>query len=140
MEKSMTTESKPAPRSNVALIEGLYDAFRRRDLPAIFTVFAPDVEIHQSSEVPWGGEYKGHEEAAVFFMKLTQSITSAVTSDGFIDAGDHVVALGRTRGTVNANGAAFDVRVAHVWTVKDGKVTRVEYYIDDPVMLAALNA
>jgi ketosteroid isomerase-like protein len=134
----MTTERTRAVRSSVALIERLYDAFRRRDLPEIFGVLAPDVEIRQSREVPWGGEYKGHEEAAVFFGKLTQSITSAVTLDGFVDAGEQVVALGRTRGTVNANGAAFDVRVAHVWTVKVGRVTRVEYYIDDPAMLAAL--
>jgi ketosteroid isomerase-like protein len=130
----MTTDRAP----NVALIERLYDAFRRRDLPMIFEVFAPDVEIRQSRQVPWGGEYKGHEEAAVFFGKLMQSITSTVALDGFIDAGDHVVALGRSSGTVNANGAAFDVRVAHVWTVQDGRVTRVEYYIDLPAVRAAL--
>jgi ketosteroid isomerase-like protein len=64
--------------------------------------------------------------------------SSPLPNEIFVDAGDHVVAIGRTRGTVNATGKAFDVPVAHVWTVRDGLVRRVEYYIDDPTMLAAL--
>jgi hypothetical protein len=86
----------------------------------------------------WGGRYEGHAEAAAFFGKLTRTITSAVTLDRFVDAGDQVVAIGHTRGTVNDTGKAFDVPVAHVWTLRDGVVTRIEYYIDDPTMLAAL--
>ncbi len=129
--------SGPAPRPTVALVTHVYQAFRDRDLPTIFGLLAPDVEITQASEIPWGGTYRGHEQAAAFFGKLVQTITSAVTLERFVDAGEQVVAIGRTRGTVNATGKAFDVQIAHVWTVRDGLVRRVEYYIDDPTMLAA---
>ncbi len=98
----------------------------------------PTSRFCQASEIPWGGRYEGHAEAAAFFGKLTRTITSAVTLDRFVDAGDQVVAIGHTRGTVNDTGKAFDVPVAHVWTLRDGVVTRIEYYIDDPTMLAAL--
>lgn len=124
--------------SNVALIERIYEAFRGRDLPAVFTLLADDVEIYQSRAIPWGGTYRGHEGAATFFTKLVTAITSAVTLERCVDAGDHVVAIGRTRGTVNGSGTAFDVPIAHVWTLRDGKVARVEYFIDNPTMLAAL--
>ena len=124
--------------SNVAVIERLYDAFRRRDIPAVLALFADDVEIRQSSAVPWGGTHRGHDGAVTFFSKLTGTITSTVTIERFLDAGDHVVVIGSTRGTVNGSGAAFDVPVAHVWTLRDGKVARVQYFIDDPTMLAAL--
>jgi hypothetical protein len=72
-----------------------------------------------------------------FFATLVQSIASAVELERLIDAGDHVVAIGRTRGTVNATGAAFDVPIAHVWTLEGGKETQVRYCIDNPTMRAA---
>ena len=124
--------------SNVAVIEGIYDAFRRRDLAAVFARLGDDVAVYQSSAVPWGGTYRGHEGAATFFTRLVESVTSTVTLERCIDAGDHVVAIGRTRGTANGTGTPFDVPVAHVWTLRDGKVARVDYFIDHPTMLAAL--
>jgi ketosteroid isomerase-like protein len=48
------------------------------------------------------------------------------------------VQTGRTRGTVVANGAAFDVPEVHVWERRAGKVVRFEAYIDTPAMLEAL--
>jgi ketosteroid isomerase-like protein len=132
------SKTAPEPRPNVALVARLYEAFKRRDMPTIFGLLAPDVEIFQASEVPWGGTYQGHDGVMAFFAKLVQSVTSAITLERFIDAGDQVVAIGRNRGTVNANGAVLDVAVAHVWTVRDGLIARVEYYVDDPAMLAAL--
>lgn len=124
--------------SNVAVIEAVYDAFRRRDLPAVFALLADDVEIYQSSAIPWGGTYRGHEGAATFFTNLMTAITSTVTLERCVDAGDHVVAIGRSHGTVNGSGAPFDVPIAHVWTLRDGKIVRVEYFIDLPTILAAL--
>jgi ketosteroid isomerase-like protein len=126
------------PRPTVQVVQRAYEAFARRDVRAVLRLLHEDVELVQSPEVPWGGRYAGHAEAAAFFGKLVQTITSALTLERFVDAGDQVVAIGRTRGTVNATGRSFDVPIAHVWTVQDGLVTRVEYYIDDPTMLAAL--
>ena len=53
-------------------------------------------------------------------------------------AGDTVVQIGRTAGTVNATGASFDVQEVHLLTVRDGKVVRFEAHIDTPAMLEAL--
>jgi ketosteroid isomerase-like protein len=48
------------------------------------------------------------------------------------------VSIGRTQGTVRANGKRFDVPLAHVWQIKDGLIVRFTPYIDNPTMLAAL--
>ena len=53
-------------------------------------------------------------------------------------AGDRVVQHGRTRGTVRANGAAFDIPECHIWTVRDGRVLAAEFFIDSAQMLAAI--
>ena len=46
--------------------------------------------------------------------------------------------LGRTRGRPRRGRVAFDVAVAHVWTVRDGQISRFEAYIDTPAMREAL--
>jgi ketosteroid isomerase-like protein len=125
-------------KENVELIRAGYDAFRRKDLPAILALLHPGVEFHQSEEVPWGGRYKGHEQVQQFFARLLQTIDSKVETEQFIDAGNHVVQVGRTRGTAHATGKGFDVAEVHVWTLENGKVVRYEAYIDNPAMLAAL--
>ena len=48
--------------------------------------------------------------------------------------------VGRTRGTVRATGAPFDVPEVHVFTVAGGRVTRFEAYVDTAALLAALRA
>lgn len=86
---------------DVALVQGVYDAFGRGDVPAIFGLFHPDAGVYQSSRLPWGGSYRGHEELAVFLTKLTGAIDSRVETGQFLADGEgHVVQIGRTSGKV----------------------------------------
>jgi ketosteroid isomerase-like protein len=123
---------------NVKLVEQVYAAFARRDLPIVLSLFSPNIEISQSNELPWGGSYGGHAGASQFFSKLTQAINSAVSIERIIDAGDNIVVIGWTHGNVNQTGERYDVPIAHVWTIADDQVTRAQFYIDNPRMLAAL--
>jgi ketosteroid isomerase-like protein len=54
------------------------------------------------------------------------------------EAGDQVVQYGRTAGTARASGRTFDIPECHVWTITDGLVSEVSYYIDTAAMLEAL--
>ena len=63
-----------------------------------------------------------------FFLTLVEHIESQVTTESLFAAGDHVVQTGRTRGTVKANGASFDIPEVHVWELRDGKVVRYQAY------------
>ncbi len=130
----------PAERPGVAVARAVYEAFAIKDIPRIVSLFSPDIEIVQSTEVPWGGTYKGHEGATQFFGILTKHINSVVTVERYIDAGENIIAIGWTRGSVNESGVQFAVAVAHVWTISDGKAQRVRFCIDNPVMRAALDA
>lgn len=127
-------------RANIELVQQLYGAFARRDVPMIFSSLAPEVEVAQTPELPWGGVYQGRDEFGQFFVKLTQHIESNLDFERFLDAGDHVVAIGRTRGKVNANGHPFDMPAVHVWQIRAGQVVRFQPYIDVPTMQASLSA
>ena len=128
----------PPGASAMAVVREIYAAFAARDVGAVFARFAPEVEIVQSRELPWGGTFRGHAEARQFFGRLTGAINSTVTIERWLHAGERVIAIGWTRGTVNATGAPYDVPLAHVWEVRAGQVTRVEFHIDNPTMLEAL--
>jgi ketosteroid isomerase-like protein len=124
----------------VRLVGEMYEAFARRDTAAVLERLHSDVEIHQIELVPWGGHYRGHAGAREFFGRVLGAIDSTVTIARFIDAGDHVAAVGRTRGHTRASSAAFDLDVVHVWTVRDAQIVRLEVYIDIPAMRVALGS
>jgi len=63
-----------------------------------------------------------------------------MTPASFIDAGDEVVAVGRTRGIARTTGYPFDAAAVHVWTVRDGKIAAFRAFVNHPTMLAALDA
>jgi ketosteroid isomerase-like protein len=126
-------------QDSVGVVKDVYEAFGRGDVPAIFGLFHPEAEVYQSARLPWGGEFKGHEELGVFLSKLTGAVESEVETGRFIDDEDgHVVQIGHTRGPVRGSGARFEVPETHVWTVEDGKVKRFESYVDTAKMRAAL--
>jgi ketosteroid isomerase-like protein len=124
--------------SNLDVVRGAYAAFERGDLTGVFATLDPDIEVYQSSKVPWGGTYRGHVEAQEFFMKLAATVDSKVGTERFLEAGDQIVQIGHTRGQARATGKRFEVLEVHVWTMRDGKVLRFEAYVDHPAMLAAL--
>jgi|SoiMetStandDraft_5_1073268.scaffolds.fasta_scaffold56171_2 ketosteroid isomerase-like protein len=125
-------------QEDVRAIRGLYEAFGRKDLPAMLAVLHPEVEFYQSTLLPWGGIYRGQEEAKRFFTTLVGYVDSRIDLDEIIDAGEHIVAVGHSRGRVKANDHAFEVAIAHVWTMRQGKALRFENYLDTPTMLRAL--
>ena len=107
-------------------------------MPAIFGLLSPDIEIVQSDKLPWGGNYRGHDEARRFFGQLGSHIKSTLAIERLIDSGDHVAAVGWTEGTVNATGAAYRVPIVHLWQIRDSRIVRAQFFIDHPPMLKAL--
>jgi ketosteroid isomerase-like protein len=94
----------------------------------------------QDPRLPWGGRHVGHEGVLNFGLALIGTIDSAVTIEAIYEADDRVIQFGRTRGTVRANGVAFDIPEMHAWTLRDGKAIAADFTIDTPAMLEALGA
>jgi hypothetical protein len=124
--------------SAVEIVRSVYAAFDRGDLGAILAAVSPDAAVHQTPELPWGGHHLGHAGLQRFLGALTAHVQARFVPDTIFAAGHQVVSVGHSRGTVRANGRAFEVAAVHVWTVVDERVTRFEAYIDTPAMRAAL--
>ena len=75
---------------------------------------------------------RGPERVAEGLFKplMAEWSSFALDPSEFIVDGDTVVSLGRFTGVHGATGKKAEAGYAHVWTVKDGKITRFRQYID----------
>src|SRR5437763_4603072 len=92
----------------IEVVRRVYRAMAARDLDALFGLLGPDVVVTQDPALPWGGRHVGYDGFARFGRLLTGAITSTVEHEALFVADGEVIQVGRTRGTVNANGASFD--------------------------------
>ena len=122
----------------VRVVREIYEAMAAKDFGAIFERLAPTFVVRQDERLPWGGRYEGHDGFATFGLTIGGTIESAVTIDAIFEADGWVVETGRTRGTVKASGAAFDIPEVHRWRIEDGLAVEAHFAIDTPAMLRVL--
>jgi hypothetical protein len=125
--------------NDVEVVEAIYRALAERDVGRLFELLDQECVITQDERLPWGGRHVGHDGFATFGTALTGAIDSKVTHQAMFTADGDVIQVGRTKGTVNANGNAFDIPEVHRWTIRDGRAVRAHFSIDTPAMLAALD-
>jgi ketosteroid isomerase-like protein len=130
-------------QQNTALIQKMYDDFGRGDIPAILAALADDVEwsLEGPAIVPYTGNRKGPAEVLGFFEGLVTTQTNMkLTIEHWVAQGDIVATVGRYSGTVTATGKSFDTAIAHFFTIKDGKVTRLVDFGDTAAFAEAYTA
>ena len=90
--------------------------------------------------LPFAGSYRGPEG----FAEWLRNIRAAVTYDRFdviqyIAAGDEVIEIIEAAGTANANGRRYESRVVRIFTVRGGKIVRVQSFFDTAEYAKALH-
>jgi len=110
------------------------------DFPAEVT--APDFVWDMSTFRGWPEQpiYEGLEGARRFIREWTDAFKSwQIEVEAIRDAGDdRVVAVMRQRGRSKSSGLPVDMRYAQVWTIRDGKLSRMEMYADADEALKAM--
>jgi len=127
-------------RQNIEVIKNVYAAFGAGDVQTILDHVAEDADWtnYGPAVVPYTGSYKGRSEIAKFFEGIANSTTNAkVTADEFIGQDDTVVAIARYIATVRDTGATIDTPLAHIFTLKNGKITRWLGFSDSAKVAAA---
>jgi ketosteroid isomerase-like protein len=82
--------------------------------------------------------YRGHEGLREWWREWREAWEDY--ADGYeelIDAGDHVISVTVSRGRGHASGAELGFRQYGVWTIHEGKVTRVVWLQSREEALAA---
>jgi ketosteroid isomerase-like protein len=82
--------------------------------------------------------YEGIDGAKAFLSEWKDAWEDwELEVDGFYEAGDKVVVLVRQRGRSKAAGMPVEMSFAQVWTLRDGKQTRMDMYSDRDEALEA---
>jgi uncharacterized protein len=116
-------------QANVELVRTIYARFRAGDTEGALALYHPDMEIHDRPEVPDPQVYRGYE-GVLDALRASDAAFERLelTPEEFVDAGDQVVVVFRFRGTGRESGVPVDDRLAHRWTIRDGKALRMDVH------------
>jgi ketosteroid isomerase-like protein len=130
---------------NKEFIQSLYAAFAKSDVPSVLAGLDDKIEWSEAEGFPFwnGAPFVGPQEVAErVFARIGKgelSDTFAVNPSQFVADGDTVVMLGTYTGT-GSSGAPFEVKVAHVWTVRGGKAVTFQQHVDTLKVREALGS
>jgi hypothetical protein len=124
---------------NVEIVRGLYEAFDQGDVESALSRIDPEV-VWDLTNHSWPGDdqYFGHEGVVEVLMEWIGSFEDyKVEAERFIDAGDKVVVISRETARHKGSELGIDRRQASVYTIREGKATRIDHYLDIPKGLQA---
>jgi uncharacterized protein len=130
---------------NPTLIRSLYEAFGRGDVKSILDNVDPSIEWISNTDsktIPWGGKRGGVAGVASFFQALADNLQfEAFEPRQFLASDDAVTVLGRTRAKFKKpGGGTFDCEWAHIFTIKNSKLSRFQEFYDTSAIEHALAA
>lgn len=101
-------------------------------------LLAEDVVIHESTDLPIGGDYHGRQGNAELIGRMTSVLDLEITKIDFLDATDPVVVKIRARFTSKTTGVGVDMDIIELITVRSGQIKEIDVYHKTPSKVAAL--
>ena len=123
-------------RENVETIARLYDEFLARPErvadAGLLQFFDPDVEIRQSTSLlGTEGTFHGYDGLARSAREAFETFRDLHwVPTRLVDGGDRVVATAETRGYGRQSNVEINETVAHVWTLRGGRIVAWHVYLD----------
>jgi ketosteroid isomerase-like protein len=121
--------------TNVDRYEQALEAFRQRGYEGLIPFFDEEIEVYDP-DLPNGGSYHGQSGARRILAQLLDGFEQVEVKEFELHpVGDRVVGLIHTymRGR---RGMEIEIRDAHTWTFRDGKVVYWRLYLDQAEALA----
>jgi ketosteroid isomerase-like protein len=128
--------------ANLDLIRATYEGSSEQNGRNLLAALAPDATWTEAEGFPYAGTYVGPEAiiAGVFHRLATEWIGYKAEAHTFLEDGDRVAAFGVYSGTYKATGKPMRAAFAHLFEVKNGKITSMVQYVDTLVVSRALVA
>src|SRR5947209_5063656 len=125
---------------DVELMRRMYREWSRGDMDALLGMFDPDVEVRPALGAFLASTvYHGHDGVRSWFEDTTEPWSQlAAEPERFIDAGERTVVLVALHARVPGGHVDVDARIAHVVTIRDGRIVRLDGYAEADAALAAV--
>ena len=130
--------------NNLTIIQKLYDDFAKGDVPAVLGALDANVVWNEAegNALADGNPYIGPDAV---LKGVFERVIGAHEYFNLADiqlhemSNNQVLATMRYKAKVKKNGAMIDAQAAHYWTLKDGKVTAFQQYVDTKQLNDAAN-
>lgn len=127
-------------QENTGLVQQTYQNFKSGDIQGVLGALSDDIEwvLPEIQGVPFARTYHGVEDVGQFFSALgdSQDVLEFEPRE-FVAQGEKVAALGHYAWRVKSTGQEFESDFAHVFSARDGKLTRFQEYADTAAIAAA---
>jgi ketosteroid isomerase-like protein len=126
-------------QENVELVREYFAATNRRDFASAMDTYPEDVVLVVSGLFP-AGTYSGREAVGAWFGEWFSAFGRDYRFD-LVEArevGEHVLVTARHRGSGRSSGIAVEATTSYVFTIRAGKIARVELYADRGEALKAV--
>jgi uncharacterized protein len=125
---------------NKEIVRQAYENFKSGNIESLLGQLSDTVEwqLAEIENVPFAGKRSGREEVGQFFSLLAedQEVLQFEPQE-FVAEGEKVVALGQYSWRVKSTGREYGGQWAHVFTIRDGKITGFNEYMDTAAAAAA---
>lgn len=142
LHQDIFNSSMPKP-NNVAIIQNIYDAFAKGDVPSVLAGLDEKVVWNEAENFPYadGNPYIGPDAVlnGVFARIGAEWDYWNLTDMSLNEMGtDQVFATGRYNAKNKKTGKEINAQFVHVWTVKDGKATSFQQFSDTKQVASAV--
>ena len=124
---------------NVQIVKDFFAAMGGHKKQDLLALVAEDIEwIIPSKDWPLAGTHRGRAELAAVLKKASEEVeTQYPKPPEFVAQGDRVMVVGIATGKIKATNRPFKDEWVFDITVRDGKVARIQEYIDTQALARA---
>ena len=134
----MTRFSVP---DDVEILRGAYEALNEGDIERALAVLEEDAEWCEHSDLPEAGLYQGRDAIRNFLEEFLESWQDfRQETEELIPGKGRVLIMLRSKVRGKGSGISVEGQYAHLWTMRDGRGTRVDAYFHRDEALRALKA
>ena len=110
------------------------------DFAAVADTLDPGVVLHQTPDLPWGGEFRGHAGYEDWARRMSDAFDRLEVRDArFLTGGDTVVILCRLVTRSRKTGQVLDLPMAQEVRVEGGRIAEFRpFYWNVPAYRAAV--
>ncbi|HYY84620.1 MAG TPA: nuclear transport factor 2 family protein [Beijerinckiaceae bacterium] len=120
-------------QENVEIVRRGYELFAEGNLEGVTDLISDEAELPDGGGLGVGDTAAGTRRGPDGFLQGSQDALDAfedyrVEPQEFIEAGDAVVVPVRISGRGKASGAMLEIRLVHLWVLRNGRAIRNEIY------------
>jgi ketosteroid isomerase-like protein len=126
-------------QSEIDVLRGVYEAVSRRDWQAAFKDAQPDFELKTPDQNPIAGTYRGRQAIQAFFEEFWAAFADVTTeAHQFEELDGRILVSLVIRLRPKDSGATIEMRLTHLWTMRDGRPARCDVFLEREEALAAV--